>query len=237
MAEDAGLISAQVAARLLTLTPEEFRKLDRAGWFEHAGKDSFRIVDVVQGHIRWLKKQADQTGCTVAQAANHIGVTQRWFFELLDKGIIKRHGREGYSLSEVRGEYMRHLRDVAAGHGDGRIDLPVERALLARQQTESMALRNAIARSEYVSVVEVRRQLETCFGVIRERLLSIPGKISNALANRSREEIEPILAGEVNEALDELYEPSEVARRAAGFSSEHFDRDESIQAAAQPQPN
>lgn len=233
MAEETGLISAAVASKLLMMTPDEFRKLERGGWFERAGRDSYRVVDVVQGHIRFMQKEAEQTGCTVAEAANHIGVVQRRFFEFLDKGVITRKGREGYSLAEVREEYHKHLREMAAGRGDGHIDLPVERALLAREQNESIKLRNAIARAEYVSVVEVRRQLETCFGIIRERLLSIPGKIADSLANRTREEIEPVLVDEVTEALNELYEPSEVARRAAGFSAEHFNRIASVQTAAE----
>jgi terminase small subunit / prophage DNA-packing protein len=237
MAEEAGLISGAVAARLLTLTPEEFRKLDRAGWFERAGKDSFRIVDVVQGHIRWLKKQADQTGCTVAQAANHIGVTQRRFFELLDKGVINRAGKEGYTLSEVRAQYIRHLREIAAGRGDGYIDLPVERALLARQQTESAALRNAIMRSEYVLVEEVHRQVENEHATIRERLVSIPGKMASPLAHQPREEIEARLRDEVSEILHEFHEPAEIARRAAGFDVPFGSGEEGVQTSSAPQPD
>jgi terminase small subunit / prophage DNA-packing protein len=215
MAEDAGLISGAVAARLLTLTPEEFRKLDRAGWFERAGKDAYRVVDVVQGHIRYLKKQADETGRTVAQVANHIGLTQRRLFELLDKGVIKRHGKEGYSLGEARAEYIRHLRESAAGRGDGYVDLPIERALLAREQTQSMALRNAIARGEYASVETLARMVEGLFAVVRERLFAIPGKIAEFLVGRTRDEIERALRAELNEVLQELNDSAELARRAA----------------------
>ena len=237
MAKDAGVISAQDASKLLTLTPEEFRKLDRAGWFERAGKDSFRIVDVVQGHIRYLKKQADQTGCTVAQAANHIGVTQRRFFELLDKGVIKRAGKGGYTLSDVRAEYIRNLRETAAGRGDGFIDLPVERALLARQQTESMSLRNAIMRSEYVSVEEVCRQVENEHATIRERLVTIPGEMAPSLAHQPREEIETRLRDKVSEILDEFHEPAEIARRAAGIDVPFSPDETGVQTPPAPQPD
>jgi len=236
MADEAGLISAQVAARLLTLSPEEFRKLDRAGWFERVGKDSYRIVDVVQGHIRYLKKQADQTGCTVAQAANHIGVIQRRFFEFLDKGIIKRKGKEGYTLSEVRFEYHRHLREVAAGRGDGYVDLPVERALLAREQTQSVILRNAIMRREYAPVEPMCQLVERDYGVVRERFMTIPGKCADAFAMRPREEIEVGLRLEISEALDGLSNPANLVRYAADREA-LIDSPEGIEGAAESKPD
>ena len=177
----------------------------------------------------------DQTGCTVAQAANHIEVTRRWFFELLDKGVIKRAGKEGYTLSEVRSQYIRHLREMAAGRGDGHIDLPVERALLARQQTERMSLLNAIARSEYVSVEEVGRQVENEHATIRERLVTIPGKMRSPLAHQPPEEIEARLRDEVSEILDEFHQPAEIARRAAGLDVPFSPGEAGIQTPPAPQ--
>jgi hypothetical protein len=236
MAKEAALISAQVASKLLMLTPEEFRKLDRAGWFERAGKDSYRIVDVVQGHIRYLQKQADQTGCTVAQAADHIGVIRRRFFELLDKGIIKHKGKEGYTLSEVRAQYHRHLREVAAGRGDGYVDLPVERALLAREQTQSVILRNAILRREYAPVEEMGRLVERDYGVVRERALCFPGKLADALAMRPRDEIEIRLKSEIVELLDGLSDPAALIRYAAERGSTSI-MPPSVEAAPDSKPN
>ena len=52
------------------------------------------------------------------------------------------------------------------------------RAALARKQTAALRLRNAVARGEYVSRAGIRREIETMFTMLRERLLSAAGKIS-----------------------------------------------------------
>jgi phage terminase Nu1 subunit (DNA packaging protein) len=234
--DEAGLITSAVAGRLLMLAPEEFRRLDRAGWFANVSKDRYRVVDVVQGHIRYLENERRDTGRTVAEAAKHIDMGQRRFFELLDHGVITRKGKEGYGLDEVRLAYIQHLRKVAAGRGgDSDIDLSSERALLARQQTESVALRNAIARGEYASIEEIALQVETEYSIVRERLLTIPGKLSDGLAMRSREEIEAGLLEELSEALNELNDPTRIAQRAGGAGGAPAPVSEGAQAAAPSQ--
>jgi phage terminase Nu1 subunit (DNA packaging protein) len=234
--DEAGLNSSSAACRLLMLTPEEFRRIDRAGWFAAVSKDCYRIVDVVQGYIKYLQHDQRDSGRTVAEAARHIDIGQRRFFELLDDGAIIRKGKEGYTLEEVRTAYIRHLRNVASGRaGDSDIDLAGERALLARQQTESIALKNAVARGEYAAIDEVCRQVESEYSIVRERLLTIPGKVSDGLANRSREEIEAALLEEIAEALNELNDPTRVAKRAGSADPAPVAMPASAQAAAASQ--
>jgi hypothetical protein len=80
-----------------------------------------------------------------------------------------------------------------------------ERALAERYELEL-----ARRRGEVVDIEECRRQLEACFGIIRERLLTLPGKVADQLAGRTRDEIFLILAREVDETLCELSAPSDV---------------------------
>lgn len=63
-----------------------------------------------------------------------------------------------------------------------------------------------------VSVEDVAKQVEAEYGLVRERLLVIPGKVADALVGKSREDIEAIIMAEVNEALDELHAPSAEGR-------------------------
>ena len=152
----------------------------------------------------------------VIEAAQHIDVGRRRFFELLDDGVIVRKPLDEYDLDEVRFSYIRHLRKVAAGRGvDNDIDLSAERALLARQQTESITLKNSVARGEYVSLDEVVRQVSNIFIVVRQRLLVISGKISDSVAGQPREVIAAAIDLEIAEALKELSEPSLITERAA----------------------
>jgi phage terminase Nu1 subunit (DNA packaging protein) len=153
---------------------------------------------------------------TVSEAAQHIFVGRRRFFELLDDGVIERKSQEdGYNLDEVRRSYILHVRQVAAGRGaDSDVDLSSVRAQLTQAQTEAVLLKNSVARGEYVAVEEVVRQVQNDYAVVRQRLLSIAGKISDELAHRDREIVHSVIDREINAALEELSAPAELAARA-----------------------
>lgn len=92
--------------------------------------------------------------------------------------------------------------------GSSEAGLALERARLAREQTAAVSFKNAVAQGEYVRVALVQAQLTAVFATFRERCLSIPGKVADACAMRSRPEIEEIIRAEICEALDELHDPS-----------------------------
>jgi phage terminase Nu1 subunit (DNA packaging protein) len=149
---------------------------------------------------------------TQNEAAAHIDLGDRRFRELIDDGVIERRRPSEYDLEQVRVSYIRHLRKVAAGRGTKTdADLSTERALLTREQRDAAALKNAISRGEFVSIEEACRQVETEYGVVRQRLLAIPGKLADALEGMNREEREVAMAGEITEALDELHDPVDAA--------------------------
>lgn len=81
------------------------------------------------------------------------------------------------------------------------------RAELTREQTAAVALKNAIARGEYVRLAIIQKQAEMIFTTFRERCLAIPGKIAASCEMRSRGEVEEIIRSELYEALDELSRP------------------------------
>jgi phage terminase Nu1 subunit (DNA packaging protein) len=120
-----------------------------------------------------------------------------------------------YDETDCRNRAFEMLRNKAAGRagtpeGTG---LTTERALLAKEQRESISLKNQISRGDLVSLDIVKRVWAVILAVIRERLLSIPGKLADALAMRTREEIELILRGEIVETLNELHDPTDDAFR------------------------
>src|SRR5207302_626369 len=98
---------------------------------------------------------------------------------------------------------------IKGGHGDfaSKLALSEARAALARGQTAALRMKNAVARREYVSLAVVRREVETMFAVLRERLMSIPGKIATSCEMRERQDVEEIMRDEVYELLDELSKP------------------------------
>lgn len=79
-----------------------------------------------------------------------IGVSEARVSQLVSEGVIVR----GDSAQEWLVAYCERLRDQAAGRmGDSMgVDLVQERALLAREQREGQAIKNAVARREYAPV-------------------------------------------------------------------------------------
>jgi hypothetical protein len=88
------------------------------------------------------------------------------------------------------------------------VGLSEARAELAREQTQAVALRNAVARGEFVPLAIVRREIETIFIAFRERCLAVPGKVAMLCEGRSRAEVEEIICDEVHECLEELSDPT-----------------------------
>jgi phage terminase Nu1 subunit (DNA packaging protein) len=62
----AGTISVEVAAKLLMVTPEWIRRLSKDGWIPKVERGRYRVVDVVQGYIRFLKDEARRTTKTAS---------------------------------------------------------------------------------------------------------------------------------------------------------------------------
>lgn len=62
----AGTITVEVAAKLLMVTPEWVRRLTKDGWITKTDRGRYRVVDVVQGYIRFLKDEARRSTKTAS---------------------------------------------------------------------------------------------------------------------------------------------------------------------------
>jgi phage terminase Nu1 subunit (DNA packaging protein) len=113
-----------------------------------------------------------------------------------------------YRLATVVNALVAYQTKPDGRHGKGdEARLAAERARLAREQTEAVALKNAATRGDLIPVAVVKRSAGIIISAFRERCLSIPGKIAASCEMRSRGEIEEIVRGEVYEALEELSRP------------------------------
>ena len=61
-----GTIPVDVAAKLLMVTPEWVRRLTKDGWIVKTDRGRYRVVDVVQGYIRFLKDEARRSSKTAS---------------------------------------------------------------------------------------------------------------------------------------------------------------------------
>jgi phage terminase Nu1 subunit (DNA packaging protein) len=157
---------------------------------------------------------------TIAEAAAHVFLSSARFQELVSQGVITKAERGAYDVNKVREEYIRHIRKNAAGHGRDAAGLSEARAELTREQTQAVALKNAIARGEFGRVATIMKGAEIIFTTFRERILAIPGKIAATCEMRSRGEVEEVLRDELYEALDELHRPILTAGDFAGDSDD-----------------
>jgi hypothetical protein len=97
---------------------------------------------------------------------------------------------------------------------DGGKALSTARARLAEAQAEAAELKNAIARGDFIALKVIETGLATLFGVIRELILTLPGKIADAVSAHStqdRAEIFQILKRECREILVGLSSPAVIS--------------------------
>ena len=146
---------------------------------------------------------------TISEVCSWCDISQTAFHEAVRRGVIARKPRGEHDVREVARALIKDGQAAKGGHGDlaAKLRLSEARAGLAREQTAALRLKNAVARREYVSLTGVQRELETMLAMLRERLLSIPGKIAASCEMRERRDIEEIVRGEVYETLDELSRP------------------------------
>jgi hypothetical protein len=61
-----GETTTAVVAALLMITPARLGQLEKAGWFAKVGRDRYRLVEVVQGFIKYLRDDARRSSTTAA---------------------------------------------------------------------------------------------------------------------------------------------------------------------------
>lgn len=115
---------------------------------------------------------------TQAEFGDLIGVSQQAVSEMVRRGILP----DGATGDEWLLVYCDHLREVAAGRGgDAAKELSAERARLAREQADKIAMQNAVTRGELAPAylleevlaragARAGRILETIPGMLRRRL-------------------------------------------------------------------
>jgi phage terminase Nu1 subunit (DNA packaging protein) len=159
-----------------------------------------------------VSKANPKRGASTAEAARHVGLSNVSFARLLNSGVVERQDRTvGYDLTVVRLACFKHLRSLAAGRGgiDSGEMLSRERSLLAKEQRESISLRNAANRGDLVPLAIVKSALVSTFSVLRERCLTLPGAVADSIEPLSaldRGQITDIIRDKVHELLEDLSE-------------------------------
>lgn len=119
-----------------------------------------------------------------------VGVSRQAIGELVKRGVLNMS--EPASQCLVR--YCAHLREVAAGRasGDDNLDLVAERARLASEQADKIAMQNAITRQELAPVHVLEDVLTRSATKVTGILDTIPGSIQRRVPSLRASEIDLI---------------------------------------------
>lgn len=104
------------------------------------------------------------------------------------------------TLDEIRITYIRALREQAAGRAaEGGLDLATERARLAREQADKIAMQNAVTRGELAPVSLIEVVLTKSAAKIAGVFDAIPGKVRRRVPKLATDELE-LISSEVAKA-------------------------------------
>jgi hypothetical protein len=140
-------------------------------------------------------------------------------------GVTHRPVRAAPGNSEPAQRAKMPPRDIPAGDGlpdggdSGDIDPEnLTHAEAVRRKENMLGLLRKheleVSRREWVRVEDVAKLVEHDYATIRERLLTIPGKLAPELDSANQATIETAIRREIVEALNELHDPAGLAGRA-----------------------
>ena len=169
-------VTHDTAARLLGIAPSELDKLIRDGFVRRNDRNSYSVPILVADFVAHLKAQIAGTAGhpTQADVAAHLDMSDRSIREWESKLALP----SDYTIADIRIAYIRRLREEAAGRAtDGDLDLAPERARLAQEQADKIAMQNAISRNE-LAPVYLLEEVITRAGTRAAKILdTIPGTI------------------------------------------------------------
>lgn len=207
-------IPHDTAAQLLGIPPATLAALVRDGHVRRINTNAYVIPTLVQDYIAWLEAQhhRSQRHPTQREAGEHLDLSDRSIRELeigLNlKGV-------DYSLDQIRIAYIRDLREKAAGRAtEGDLDLATERARLASEQADKIAMQNAERRGELAPVAMLEQALagaatratkilDTIKGEIRRRVPGLTASDLGAVDQVVAKALNAVAAISLTEALDE----------------------------------
>jgi len=151
---------------------------------------------------------ADYRGRPVSavEAALFLGLPERSFYRLVEKGAIAKQEDGNFLLGELAEAYYKSLYDSES--------LTVAKTRLTKAQAEKAELELAEERGELHRATAVVSVWAENVINAKAKLLSIPSKLAPQLAGLSAAEIEALLKKEISEVLHELaeYDERRIAR-------------------------
>ena len=192
MSDKAG-VTHDTIARLLGLPPAELEKLVQAGHIRRNDRNNYSVPVAIEGYIALLKAQIAGTAGHPKQ--NEVGA----HLDLSDRSVREWEAKlalpADYTMADIRVAYIRRLREEAAGRAtDGDLDLATERARLAKEQADKVAMQNAERRGELAPVAAMEMVLASVGAKVGKLLDTIPGLVRRRVPGIGSDVVEAITA-------------------------------------------
>lgn len=152
------------------------------------------------------KKQFPPAGNLVdaPTLARWLAVSERMVAEMARKGIVVRAGRGRFQLEESVRRVIEHMRDAIRRQGGADVAAAgaAERARLAKERADGLALENAHRRGALLDSAAVEREWTGVLSGVRARMLAVPSRCAGRLPHLLPSDVAAI-DGEVRDALVE----------------------------------
>lgn len=185
-------LNHDTAARLIGISPGELESLVKAGAVRRVDRNAYALPVLLQDYIGHVKAERDRVEFAPKQTelAAHLDLSERSVRELLGElGVDHRQS----TLAEIRVAYIRKLREIAAGRAaEGGLDLAAERARLAREHADKVAMQNAVTRSELAPKRLLSDVLARSLSRIARLLDTIPGELRRRNPALTSEDIDAV---------------------------------------------
>jgi phage terminase Nu1 subunit (DNA packaging protein) len=144
---------------------------------------------------------------TLDDLAGIVGINRRNLQTLVERGVLTRVTRGKYPLAKSIRAYCENLREQAASRDHVRVGsgLAAERERIAREQADSLEMKNAAARGEMIPAKEVEAQWSDILRMVRSGMLALPSRVQQRLGHLSAHDLS-VLDREIRDTLEEISE-------------------------------
>jgi hypothetical protein len=196
----AGTVStAQAMALLLIEHPDELKKLQRDGFIKPIGRDSWRLVDLVQGFARHARNAAAPV--SAAALADHLACVRSYVAKLVAAGVIEQRSDGKYDQDQCRARYIAHLREERKRSPKAEADVE-----FASAKAELIRIRIDEKRRTLVRRDEHEAMIDRLAGLTLTKLGAWPARIAGTdlALRRKAEALLRELRIELSQAADAL---------------------------------
>lgn len=184
-ADGPGIIPSSVAANLLMIDGPTLVALSREGWFKPLAPDRWRLIDVVQGYVKYLQDRA--AFATTDEMANELSVSNSQVWLLHEQGHLPTPQgtgkRKKWPRLECHKGYNRFREEQTKKNQRGSAEARVRDA-----RARDLEIRSALRLRDLIPMHDAELALDTVCGITRTVIGGAPARISRELTVQRKAE-------------------------------------------------